>query len=77
MILNRWIAQYHPGLVVAGHIHQSSCKPDGSWVDQSGKTWVFNAGAYMGDVPLHIVLDLDAMNAEWNSLAGEESRRLV
>ena len=75
--LNRWIAQYHPGLVVAGHIHQSSCKPDGSWVDQSGKTWVFNAGAYMGDVPLHIVLDLDAMNAEWNSLAGEESRRLV
>jgi hypothetical protein len=31
----------------------------------------------MGDVPPHIVLDLDAMNAEWNSLAGEESRQLV
>jgi Icc-related predicted phosphoesterase len=75
--LNRWIAQYHPDLVVAGHIHQSPYKPDGSWVDQIGKTWVFNAGAYMGDVPPHIVLDLDVMNAKWSSLAGEESRRLV
>jgi hypothetical protein len=31
----------------------------------------------MGDVPAHIVLDLDAMSAEWRSLAGEECRPLV
>ena len=74
--LNRWIAQYQPDLVVAGHIHESPYKPGGSWVDQIGKTWVFNAGAYMGDVPPHIELDLDAMNVEWHSLAGNESRRL-
>jgi hypothetical protein len=31
----------------------------------------------MGDIPAHIVLDLDSMNAEWHSLAGDESRRLA
>ena len=75
--LNRWITQYQPDLVVSGHIHESPYKPGGSWVDQVGKTWVFNAGAYMGDIPPHIVLDLDAMNVEWHSLAGDESRRLA
>ena len=75
--LNKWIGQYQPDLVFAGHIHQSPYKPDGSWVDRIGKTWVFNAGAYSGDTPPHIVLDLDTMNAEWRSLAGEDSRQLA
>jgi Icc-related predicted phosphoesterase len=75
--LNKWIEQYQPDLVFAGHIHQSPYKPDGSWVDRIGKTWVFNAGAYSGDTPPHIVLDLDAMSAEWRSLAGEDSRQLA
>jgi Icc-related predicted phosphoesterase len=75
--LNKWIEQYQPDLVIAGHIHQSPYAAGGSWVDRIGKTWVFNAGAYMGDIPAHIVIDLDAMNAEWCSLAGDDSRQLA
>jgi len=75
--LNQWIDQYQPDMVFTGHIHESPFKTDGSWVDQIGKTWVFNAGSHIGDVPAHIVLDLEAMNAEWRSLAGEESRQLA
>ncbi|HYQ73160.1 MAG TPA: metallophosphoesterase [Gammaproteobacteria bacterium] len=75
--LNQWIAQYRPDLVVAGHIHQSPYQSGGSWIDQIGKTWIINTGAYLGETPPHIVLDLDAMLAEWCSLAGEESRLLA
>jgi Icc-related predicted phosphoesterase len=75
--LNRWIEQYNPDLVFTGHIHQSPFKAEGSWIDKMGKTWVFNPGSHIGDVPAHIVLDLDAMNAEWHSLAGDDSRQLV
>ncbi len=74
--LNKWIDKYQPEIVVAGHIHESPYKPDGSWVDRIGKTWVFNCGAYMGDIPAHIVIDLDKMLAEWHSLAGDDSRQL-
>lgn len=75
--LNKWIEQYHPHLVVTGHIHESPFKPAGSWVDRIGVTWVLNAGSHIGDVPAHIILDLEAMNAEWYSLAGSDSRQLV
>jgi Icc-related predicted phosphoesterase len=74
--LNKWIEQYQPDMVITGHIHESPFKRDGSWADQIGRTWVFNAGSHIGDVPAHIVLDLEEMNAEWVSLAGEESRKL-
>lgn len=75
--LNQWIDQYRPDLVVAGHIHQSPFTADGSWADRIGKTWVFNTGSHIGDVPAHIILDLEAMHAEWYSLAGSDSRQLV
>lgn len=75
--LNKWIEQYQPSIVIAGHIHESPFKPDGSWVDRIGNTWVFNTGSYLGDIPAHIVLDLDMMNVEWHSLAGDDSRRLA
>jgi len=75
--LNKWIEQYHPRLVITGHIHESPFKPAGSWIDQIGKTWILNAGSHIGDVPAHIILDLEAMNAEWYSLAGSDSRQLV
>jgi Icc-related predicted phosphoesterase len=75
--LNKWIEQYQPDLVVTGHIHESPFKTDGSWTDQIGKTWVFNAGSHIGDVPAHIILDLEKMSAEWYSLAGSDSRQLV
>jgi Icc-related predicted phosphoesterase len=76
-VLNDWIKQYKPDIVLTGHIHQSPFKPDGSWVDRIDSTWVFNAGSYAGDIPPHIVLDLDAMQADWFSLAGNESCTLV
>ena len=66
-----------PDLVVTGHIHESPFKTNGSWVDQIGKTWVFNAGSHIGDVPAHLILDLEAMNVDWYSLAGHDSRQLV
>lgn len=75
--LNAWIEQYRPDLVLAGHIHQSPFESGGSWADRIGKTWVFNAGSHIGDVPAHIILDLGTMNAEWYSLAGMDTRQLA
>jgi Icc-related predicted phosphoesterase len=75
--LNAWIEQYHPALVLAGHIHQSPFEAGGSWADRIGKTWVFNAGSHIGDVPAHIIIDLGTMNAEWYSLAGTDTRQLA
>lgn len=75
--LNKWIEQYQPDLVITGHIHESPFKPDGSWVDQIGKTWILNAGSHIGDIPAHIILDLETMNAEWYSVAGSDSRQLI
>lgn len=74
--LNKWIDQYHPDLVFSGHIHESPFKTDGSWIDKIGKTWVFNAGSYFGDIPPYIVVDLEAQSAEWYSLAGYDDRQL-
>ncbi|MGR8999987.1 MAG: metallophosphoesterase family protein [Gammaproteobacteria bacterium] len=74
--LNKWIDRYQPDLVISGHIHESPFKPDGSWADRIGKTWVLNAGSYIGDVPPHIVIYLEAMDAEWYSLAGNDIRQL-
>ena len=34
------------------------CKPNGSWADRLGKTWVFNAGRQIGLVPAHVEIDL-------------------
>ena len=75
--LSRWIERYQPDLVVTGHIHESPFKTDGSWADRIGKTWVFNSGSHIGDIPAHIILDLDDMTAEWYSLAGNDIRQLV
>lgn len=75
--LNKWVEQYQPDLVVTGHIHESPFKANGSWIDQIGKTWVLNAGSQIGDVPAHIILDLESMNADWYSLAGSDTRKLM
>jgi len=70
--LGSWIAQHSPDLVLAGHVHQSPFKKDGSWVDLIGSTWVFNAGNQIGSVPTHIEIDLDLNQAVWSSLLGSE-----
>ncbi len=74
--LNAWIATYQPALVVCGHIHESPFKKGGSWIDKLGTTWVINAGNNIGDVPAHIVLDLAAMQAQWNWAEGSETQTL-
>ena len=75
--LSRWIHQYSPDIVLAGHIHQSPFRQGGSWVDQVGSTWVFNPGRQMGPCPTHIVLETEERTALWFSLAGDEVVRMA
>ena len=71
--LRDWIAEFEPEIVLAGHVHESPFKSDGSWNDRIGHTWVFNAGHQIGKVPAHMVLDLDLAHARWESIMGTES----
>lgn len=75
--LNHWITQYRPALVISGHIHESPFKKDGAWADRIDSTWILNAGNNIGDMPAHIVLDLDTMVAHWVSIAGTETLELT
>ena len=70
--LRGWIDEHRPDMVLAGHVHESPFRPDGSWVDRIGDTWVFNAGHQIGRVPVHIELDLGAGWARWSSMLGAE-----
>lgn len=74
--LVRWIDAYQPEIVLTGHIHQSPFAKGGSWVDQRGRTWIFNAGRQIGPLPCHVVFDTQAKHALWFSLAGIESLSL-
>ena len=74
--LVRWIEEFAPDIVLTGHIHQSPFCKGGSWVDQIGSTWVFNAGRQIGPSPAHIIFDTDRRMALWFSLAGAEITRL-
>jgi Icc-related predicted phosphoesterase len=69
--LVQWIHSYQPSIVISGHVHQSPFIPEGSWFDQLGNTWVFNAGLQSGRPPVHIVLDIDGGTAFWLA-AGDE-----
>jgi Icc-related predicted phosphoesterase len=70
--LATWIERYQPEMVLTGHIHQSPFVDGGSWVDQVGKTWVFNPGRQIGPWPTRIMFDTDTKAAVWLSLAGAE-----
>jgi Icc-related predicted phosphoesterase len=74
--VDRWIHQYRPDMVVAGHIHQSPFVHDGSWADRIGETWVFNAGRQFGAPPACIVLDTSIGEAVWISAMGVQVVRL-
>lgn len=70
--LGGWIDGFGPDLVLAGHVHESPFKEDGSWVDRIGGTSVLNAGRQIGKIPARIELDLDADMAWWISIMGDE-----
>ncbi len=74
--LMEWIERYRPAIVFSGHIHQAPFIKDGSWTDRIGPTWVFNCGRQIGPVPAHIIVDTDAREAIWFSLAGAETVKL-
>ncbi|MES1200840.1 MAG: metallophosphoesterase [Pseudomonadota bacterium] len=74
--LNGWIAEYKPDIVFSGHVHQAPFKNGGSWVDRIGATWIFNCGRQIGPTPAHIIVDTDAREAVWFSMAGVEHVKL-
>lgn len=73
--LRNWIGQYHPDIVMCGHVHEAPYVDAGSWVDYIGKTWVFNTGHYLGAPPPHIIMDTEAGEAVWLSAAGNQRIR--
>jgi Icc-related predicted phosphoesterase len=70
--LTEWIEMYAPDIVLSGHVHESPFVPGGSWADRIGGTWVFNTGQQIGDAPAHIIFNLDAGEALWFSIYGNE-----
>ena len=71
-----WIQEFQPDLVLSGHIHNAPFYAEGSWVDQLGKTWVFNPGKQPGSQPTFLIIDLDGMCVDWMS-AEEQDNRLL
>jgi Icc-related predicted phosphoesterase len=67
-----WIERFGPDVVLTGHVHEPPFKPDGSWCDRIGDTWIFNPGRQIGAVPTRIEIDLGAGTASWFSMAGDE-----
>jgi Icc-related predicted phosphoesterase len=67
-----WISQYHPSIVMSGHVHESPFAADGGWSDRMGSTLVVNAGRQIGPIPARVELDTAAELAVWFSLAGIE-----
>lgn len=71
--VRKWIEQYQPDLVFAGHSHFSPFIDQGSWVDRIGKSWVFNAGREAMVPPSHIILDTEIGEAVWLASEGAQS----
>lgn len=70
--LDRLVAAHRPSVVLCGHVHQAPFTPAGSWWEQRGDTWLFNAGRELGPVPPAVRLDLAAGTATWHSSAGRD-----
>jgi Icc-related predicted phosphoesterase len=74
--LRGWIEEFRPSMVLTGHVHDPPFKPDGSWADRIGDTWVFNPGRQIGPVPAYVDIDLEERAATWRSLMGTEQLTL-
>ncbi len=72
-VLNGLIAEHSPDLVLAGHVHESPFRSDGSWHDRIGATVVLNAGRQSGPIPAHIIVDTGARTVDWWSSEGSDS----
>jgi Icc-related predicted phosphoesterase len=68
--LTAMIKRFNPAIVMSGHIHNSPFYAEGGWVDRIDRTWVFNPGRQLGAQPATIIVDMDAMTAEWSSQEG-------
>ena len=74
----RQIREKHKALTDAiAKLPESPFKPEGSWADRIGATWVFNAGRQIGPVPCHVEIDLAQGTAAWRSMMGTESLSLA
>jgi Icc-related predicted phosphoesterase len=74
--LPRLLEQHQPDIVLCGHIHQAPFVEGGGWVEQRGRTWLFNSGHERGQIPSHTRIDLHDGTAEWRSSQGSETRSL-
>lgn len=71
-----FIQEHQPQIVLSGHVHNAPFRDGGSWVDQIGKTWVFNPGRQLGYLPTVLIFDLESGEVVWESLAGREEMKL-
>lgn len=68
--LLKLIGQYNPNYVFSGHVHNAPFYAQGDWCERIGKSWVFNPGKQIGEVPSHIEIDLADQSARYSSLEG-------
>jgi Icc-related predicted phosphoesterase len=59
------VERHQPDVVLCGHVHEAPFVADGAWAEQSGSSWLFNAGRQPGQIPAHVFLDLDDGRATW------------
>lgn len=75
-LLPELVQRHAPTAVLCGHIHEAPFRTGGSWIDRIGKTWLFNAGRQIGEVPARVEIDFAEATARWISLAGIEEQSL-
>lgn len=75
--LRAFVQKHSPDIVLSGHIHNAPFRQENGWYDRIGRTWIFNAGYQMGNLPPYLVFDLTAGRVEWSSLAGREAVRFA
>lgn len=75
-LLPALIERYAPSAVLCGHVHEAPFRSAGGWADKVDKTWLFNPGRQIGEVPTHVIIDFAQRRASWFSLEGVEERVL-